>query len=121
MLIINFEILGKEWKLKVLKNRRYKKKNGEDSVGMTKGWKRQIDLPILGVELETIIHELVHAYLTEMCHDGTAPTVADLEEIYSELMAKRGQELLNLAADLFDQILKHTKSNISLVKRVNND
>ncbi len=117
MLLIKFEILGKEWKMKILKNRRYKKKNGDDSVAITHYWKRQIDVPMMGIDLETITHELTHAYLTEMCHDTTALKAKDLEEVFAELMAKRGRELLDLADSLFAQATANTQATIHHVQK----
>lgn len=117
MLLIKFEILGKEWKLKILKNKRYKKKNGKDSVAITHYWKRQIDVPMLGIDLETIVHELTHAYLTEMCHDTRALKAEDLEEVYAELMAKRGRELLELADILFQQATDKTQATVYHVEK----
>jgi hypothetical protein len=99
-----FQIMGKNWTLRLMKRKRYMKTNGADSVAITECYKRQIDLSPYGRDLETIIHELVHAYLWEM-GVGTATLDADaIEEVMCELMAKRGQELLNLASDLFNRI-----------------
>lgn len=117
MVKINFEILSKKWVLKVLKRKKYKKKNGVDSVAITYGWKRRIDVNI-GVSLEDLIHELVHAYLYEMCLGSINDmTTDDLEEVFAELMSKRGQELLDLAANLLGQILSVLDAKITFVQK----
>ena len=117
MLTITFNILNKEWRLKLLKNKKHKKKNGKDNVGVTKYWKREISIPVAGADLETIVHELNHAYRAEMCMGSTSEiTVDDMEEICCELMAKRGRELLDLADELFEQVAKKLEANILWVQ-----
>lgn len=101
---ISFQILGKTWVLRILKRKKYVKKNGQGSVGITHLHKRRIDLHPDGRDLETIIHELLHAYLTELCTGSTDLEDDQLEEVFAELLAKRGREMLDLADDLYAQI-----------------
>lgn len=101
---IQFTILGKSWTLRLLKKRRYKRKYGADSVAITDTNKRYVDLGPLGRDRETIIHELVHAYLAEICTHSADLDNDNLEEIFAELMAKRGLELLRLADRLIRRI-----------------
>jgi len=92
---LEFFILGKEWTLRVLSEKYFKKKNGNAAAAVTKVHKRRIELRPKFLDRETIVHELFHAYLSEMClHSTNELTVADMEEICAELMAKRGIELL---------------------------
>lgn len=105
---IKFRILGKIWIIKLLKTRKYKSKHGSDSIAITLGYKREIHLSPQGSDKETIIHELVHAYLTEMCTKSSDLDVDALEEIFAELMSKRGQELLSLADLLLQKVQKAT-------------
>lgn len=114
MVVINFTILGKKWKLRVLSKKKYLSKNGEDSIAITMMYKRQMDIHPSGIDNETLIHELVHAYLSEMCLSSTNKmTLADLEEVFAELMSKRGQELLDLASKLLSTILNLTSPTIT--------
>lgn len=100
-----FQVLGKNWVLRLMKRKKYDQKNGDTSVAMTTFHKRRIDLAPDGRDLETLAHELVHAYLYEMCiHSTNGMTVDDLEEVFCELMAKRGRELLDLAERLQNTI-----------------
>jgi hypothetical protein len=115
MITVNFMILEKEWELRVLKSKPYKKKKSrKNSLGVTLGWKRRIDIHLKALTYndtasrEVITHELVHAYLGEMCLEScTEITVYDIEEFYCELMAKRGREILDLADKLLEYIKKH--------------
>lgn len=108
---IHFEILSKKWTLRVLKKKKYKKSNGSDSVAITDGNKRRIDIGPSGQDIETIIHELVHAYLFEFCTKSADLDNENLEEVLAEMMAKRGRELLDLA----DKLLKTIKDETAPV------
>lgn len=101
---IQFEILGKPWELRLLKKKKYLKSNGSDSVAITDVNKRRIDIGPNGRDKETIIHELVHAYLGEMCTHSADLDSDSSEEIFCELMAKRGDELLRLADSLLNEV-----------------
>lgn len=101
MLKIKFDILGKQWTLRVLKKKHYRQKNGDSSCAVTKGWKRTIDLGPLGFDVETIRHELVHAFLSEMGYDSVEDmTAAQMEELCAELFGKRGPDIIALADEL---------------------
>lgn len=109
MLKIKFTILGKPWTIRLMKKKQYKSKNGKGSVGVTKGWKRVIDLRPDGFDLETIVHELVHAYRNEMCINSMDdPDPDSKEEWCAELVAKRGKELLALGDDIYRQVTELT-------------
>lgn len=98
---IKFKILDKDWTLRVLKKKKYKKKNGKDSVAITYGYKKCIDVGPKGVRYEIIAHELVHAYMEELCVNSTTNlSIDDLEEIFAELLSKHGHTLLALAGQL---------------------
>lgn len=111
---LKFEILGKPWQLKVLSAKKYVNKHGYDSLAVTLGWKRKIFVHGEGVDKETLIHELLHAYLHEMCFkSSTGITADDLEEIFCEFMSKWGRELLDLADSLLVMIEEIQKEKIS--------
>jgi hypothetical protein len=111
---LKFEVLGKEWQLKVLSSKKYVNKHGYDSLAVTLGWKRKIFVHGEGVDKETLIHELLHAYLHEMCLKSSNDiSTDDLEEIFCEFLSKRGRELLDLADSLLVMIEQIQKEKIS--------
>lgn len=118
MKAIKFQILGKEWTLRILKRKAYIKKNGQNSVGITHLQKRRIDLHPKGRDLETIVHELLHAYLTELCTGSTDLEDDQLEEVFAELLAKRGREMLDLADSLYEQV---TNLTTGIIEDLNNE
>ena len=111
---IKFKILDKKWRIKLYPSKKYVKKHGYDSLAVTIAYKRKIDVHADGFNTETIYHELIHAYLHEMCLSSTNEiTKDDLEEIYSELFAKRGEEIIVLCANLMKSIKKIYDENIA--------
>lgn len=100
---LEFDITGKKWTMRLLSKKQYRKKYGRDSVAITNIDKRRIDVSHKGVDKETFVHELVHAYLGEFCTHSADLDDENLEEIFAELMAKRGDEILKLADKLLSQ------------------
>lgn len=113
---INFDILGKKWQVRVLKRKKYMKKNGRDSVAITDIDKRRIDISPYGMNLETVVHELLHAYLGEMCTRSADFDDDALEEIFAEFMAKRGRELLDVADTIYDKILTLVSDKVEVME-----
>jgi hypothetical protein len=97
---IQFKVLDKPWLLLILSTASYIRRNGSDSIASTHVNGRRIELSPLGLDKETITHELVHAYLGELCTHSADLARDAFEEIFAELMAKRGIELLELAEHL---------------------
>ena len=94
----------------MLPSKKYTKKHGYDSLAMTISYKRRIDFHAEGVDKETLVHELTHAWLYEMCYKSTNNIdVEDLEEIFAELMSKWGRELLDLADAIKEEIKNKQK------------
>ncbi len=100
ILTVKFKVLGRAWRIRLLSKKRYKRKHGKDSVAMCRGWKRIIDLSPLGFDLETITHEVLHAYLYETCAKQTIESEDGLEEFFCEIIARRGYEILALTKRL---------------------
>ena len=100
-----FEVLGKQWTVRLLTDKYYRKKNGKDSCAITKVHKRRIELRPKYLDWETVAHELTHAYKYEMClHSTISVGEDDWEEFVCELVAKRGREIVELSDKLHAQI-----------------
>lgn len=108
---MNFRILGKRWKIKKLGKKKYKKKYGRGSCAITIVYKRMIVLGPKGYDRETIVHELVHAYLSELCLHSADFDEDNLEEVFCELLAKFGNKLLSQAHDLHKRLNSAKYSN----------
>lgn len=104
-MLIKFKVIGKSWTLLTMDKKAYKKKRShKNSVAVTKFHKRQIVLSPKGKDLETITHEILHAALYECCVHSADLTTHALEEVFAELLAKRGYEILALADLLYSKV-----------------
>lgn len=102
-----FKILGKNWNLRVMSQAHYDKTHGADSLAMTQRYRRLIDLSPPGVARDTIAHELVHAYIVELCLYSSDFDNENLEEVFAELFSRRGAELLKTTARLHKWAVKN--------------
>lgn len=102
---VTFDVMGKKWTLRVMSADKYSKNNGTDSDGITFSDKRRIDLRSPdGLEVETIRHELVHAYLAETCTGSADLDRYDFEEVAAEMFAQRGPEIIKQADKIREEI-----------------
>jgi hypothetical protein len=101
---IHFKVLKKDWCLRVYNARQYSRRFGSDSIAITYTHDRVVNISPFGRDFETIAHELVHAYMYDLCTASADLDVNALEEIFAELLSKRGYELLRLAKKLVKEI-----------------
>ncbi len=106
---LQFSVLSKKWTMRLLDRKRYNKKHGNDSLAITHVQKRRIDLSPKGMDLATITHELVHAYLAELCVHSCDLDDENLEEIFAELLSRRGREMLTKAQAIHSKVSKLRK------------
>lgn len=105
MKVIKFKILDKAWTIRAMDKKTYRKKHGKHSEALTKLHKRRIDLNgVAGRSKETIIHELLHAYMSELCFHSAGLDEHSLEEVFAEIMAKHGKKLLDLSDKLYHDL-----------------
>lgn len=98
---MKLKIVGKSWRVRFYTKKKYAKKY-PGTLGVCLGYKRQIRLPTKPLRPETITHELVHAYFSELCFvDTDAVKRKELEEVYCELIANYGTVLLGQAAAIW--------------------
>jgi hypothetical protein len=117
MIKVKFKVLNKTWTLRVMERKKYHKKNGKDSVGITKFWKRTIDLHPTEADLfSTIVHELCHAYHHES-HIGSMNEVTndDVIEFFCELIGQRIEEITALGRELEKQVIEYITPKAEIV------
>ena len=102
-------IKGLAWKISVQSEKEYDKCHGNDSHGITHNEDRHIYIRYNAVNIETILHELGHAYYTS-CLTYTADlNIHDVEEIFCEILSVHTAEILKTAR----QLLNYMKNTIS--------
>lgn len=106
MEVLKFQVLGKPWMLRVLKRRKFAITHGLGAVAATYVNRRVIDLGPDGLDIETIRHELVHAFFGELCLNSATLDRDAFEEITAEFVSKRAPELLKIADEILKQLHK---------------
>jgi len=95
---LKIKIIGKRWTVQFLSEKKFNKEYGDDCSGITIPDDKLIAFPLKKLNLETIIHELTHGYLDELCW-GNAVCLKrwQQEEMICELLGKHGQTILEQA------------------------
>lgn len=103
---IAFDIMGRSWSICLVTWKKYRRIDTSDSIAVTHGHNRKLYLSPGGRDIETIRHELFHAYLFECClHSASGIGRDDMEEICSDLFAFRGIDILKQADDLYTKVI----------------
>ncbi len=93
ILAMKLKVLGHPWTVYYLSSKDFKKRHGSACVGLTETGERRINLRTKRMKRETVVHELVHAYVTEMCLDVANLEASQMEEAMCDLMAKYGERI----------------------------
>ena len=100
-LAVRTKVLGHAWIIYFLSAKDFRRKYGGNCLGVAECDDRQISLLARNIKAETVIHELHHAYIGELCVDVADLSGDQMEEVCSDLMARYGARLLKQA----DQVL----------------
>lgn len=101
----SFEVLGRKWKIVVCSEEEYAKENRPGTVAITDAESRCIK--VLGqanVSYSTVAHELVHAFIAELCLSSADLDNDNLEEIFAELFANRAEEMVKIGKRMFKKL-----------------
>lgn len=96
------KVLGKRWVVYYCPKKYYKKKCGNDSVGLADIETKEIFLLIKTLSSEVVAHELTHAYLSELCLGRTDLDPHQLEEVFAEMVGKYGKVLVRQVDQIID-------------------
>jgi hypothetical protein len=95
-------VLGHKWIVYFCSEEYWKKekKFSNNVLGITDPDTKKIYLRQIKMTFDTIIHELHHAYIEELCVTPADLDTDQMEEVCSDLMAKYGKRLLDQADKL---------------------
>lgn len=98
---VNFKVLGNQWKAVLVSAKEYSAATGEtESAACTFAGNKGIAFNVDETTKATVIHELVHAYVEEICANHSDISKNSFEEIMCELFAKYGAVILDQSAIL---------------------
>lgn len=104
--LVNVQIKGQTWKIKLWPDAQYVKKFGSDSDAITFTDKRQIHFSKRGLNIGVVRHELMHAIFAE-AHVESAHLNADqIEEVACSIVQYQWNILNNLTETIIDEFLK---------------
>lgn len=99
-LAVRTKILGHSWIVYFLPAREFRRKYGGNCLGIVECDDREIYILAKNYKAETLIHELHHAYVGELCVDVAYLSGDQMEEVCSDLMARYGSRLLKQAEEI---------------------
>lgn len=99
-LAVRAKVLGHNWIIYFLPAKDFKRKYGGNCLGVAECDDRKISLLARGLKLETVVHELHHAYIGELCVDVADLSGDQMEEVCSDLLARYGSRLLKQADEI---------------------
>jgi hypothetical protein len=93
--------MGNHWRSRFMYQEEYEKKHGTDSRAVCCSDKKTIDFNILDTDLETVVHELSHAWMAELSFVEVQLDDTQKEEWCCEFVAKHGQKVFKQARAIF--------------------
>lgn len=95
---MKLNIRGRKWTIKVLPSKEFIKTHGKSTGAITRFKFRDIIFDKTELTIQTIIHELIHAYMSEShLQSATRLKVIDYEEIVCETLSEYIYEILRQA------------------------
>lgn len=103
---LTYTIVGHPWKIFLHRPKKYRELHGGDSVAITDTDKREIHFRTDELTLETIRHELVHAYVVLFNFVELDLDDDQTEEFFAELFGKHGEVMAHQAVEIFEMLSK---------------
>lgn len=85
--MITLKIFDRKWKVRVLDNDEFTRIYGDDAAGLTIFANKEIIINASDFTLETVRHEVWHAYYASLCTSSSSLDPNQVEEVSAELHA----------------------------------
>lgn len=103
---MKIKILNRVWKCRVYSLKTYQKHCGSDSVALCDLSAKSLTFLKPTLNLEAVIHELVHAYTAELAFVELDLDDDQVEEFHCELFARHGERIIAQAKSIVSHFLK---------------
>lgn len=111
---INRKINGTTWSFEVVSTKQMKKErhDGEHLAGLCISSEKRILIEKNHVQQDIILHELFHAYVSDLClSDTNNLSFDDTEEIFANLVTSKGDKMLRQARRITKDLKKMMKED----------
>jgi len=103
--MVNIKIKGDTWKCSVYDDEEFLHKFGDGMAAFCQVDSKQIIFNEDDLTLQTVIHEVAHAYISYLhLIDSAELKVDQIEEIYCEMFAHDGPDILKISKRLFKSL-----------------
>jgi hypothetical protein len=102
---IVIKIRGQDWKVRLVTSEKFAKTVDDKAAAVTIMARKEIVFNNEDLDLNTVIHELVHAYYHAGCTLSADLTPDQTEELMCELFGEFGAEIIRVSR----RLLKHLK------------
>lgn len=97
-------ILGQRWRVKFWGHVQYARHIARDSVAQCHIDDREIHFNMPVITLQTVMHELAHAYVKEMSFVELQLDADQWEEFFCELISKHSQAIVDQAKEIYSKV-----------------
>ena len=101
-----FNVIGEPWLAVFMDFKEYAAVCGDDSKGLTDTEKKRIYVNLRTSDLETIRHEIGHAYAAQMSLTELQLDEDQIEEFFCEIIGKYGKYIINQAEDIYREFTR---------------
>jgi hypothetical protein len=106
-------VMGQKWEMHAMRDDDFAHHTGiKSAAGVTLGSTRDIVINLDHVDRYTMVHELVHAYVFEMCVDSNAITNEAMEEVMAEMFARHGKQIFKQAGEASEALRDYVKYSL---------
>lgn len=101
---VEIDIMEKKWRISRYSKSYFRRKVGAGTAGLCSFPDRQIYLSAEFFDIETVLHEVMHAYMFECHSSGTQLTTEQVEELACEIVGERVTDVIYTAVSIYRKL-----------------